>query len=390
MYSFLKKREYGLIAPLQLKRAEITKRAYNLELSKTKELALFQRGGVSALQVDCTEQKYLLTGGGDGKVHVFDLDFQNRENKRNEPIGSCERGDRHKYAVTSVSWYPFDTGIFITSSHDTTIKVWDTNTMKPEYEFALESRVNCQAISPIASHCLVASAAAEPRVRLCDLNNGAFTHTLTGHSGSVLSCTWSTTQEFILYSGGDDRTIRVWDIRRAASCLMSLDQDNAVDRDPLSDTNFAHGRGVNGLVMTKDGQFLVSLGLDEKIRLWDTATGHNTFVNYGTAFRNRYYFYLTAAISDQDVWPPLLYIPSDDRQVLLYKLLDGQLVRRLKGAYGRVTSVATRHAFQEIYSGSNANDILIWEPSLEGTKILDEFEEDDLDAWSASDEEAEA
>ena len=38
--------------------------------------------------------------------------------------------DRHKYAVTSVSWFPFDTGMFVTSSYDTTIKVWDTNEMK--------------------------------------------------------------------------------------------------------------------------------------------------------------------------------------------------------------------------------------------------------------------
>ena len=40
------------------------------------------------------------------------------------------REDQHKYAVTSASWYPFDTGMFVTSSYDTTIKVWDTNTMK--------------------------------------------------------------------------------------------------------------------------------------------------------------------------------------------------------------------------------------------------------------------
>lgn len=40
------------------------------------------------------------------------------------------RIDRHKYSVTSVTWYPFDTGMFVTSSYDTTIKVWDTNSMK--------------------------------------------------------------------------------------------------------------------------------------------------------------------------------------------------------------------------------------------------------------------
>lgn len=44
MYSFMKKREYGVLNPLRLERAETTRRAYNLQLSKSKELALSHRG----------------------------------------------------------------------------------------------------------------------------------------------------------------------------------------------------------------------------------------------------------------------------------------------------------------------------------------------------------
>ncbi|KAI9483338.1 MAG: WD40-repeat-containing domain protein [Benjaminiella poitrasii] len=385
MYSFIKKREYGLINPLKLERAVITKRIYSIQLSKTKELALSHRGGVNSMRLENIEQRYLLTGGGDGKVHVFDLAMIPVDHSKNEPIASAARGERHKYAVTSVSWYPFDTGMFITSSYDTTIRVWDTNTMKSAYVFELESRVNCQAMSSIASHCLVASAATEPRIRLCDLNSGAFTHSLTGHSGPVLSCIWSTNHEYMLYSGGMDGAIRVWDIRRASSCLMSLDQDNTIDRDPLAETNKAHGKGVNGLTVTGDGRYLVSLGLDERIRLWDTKTGHNAFVNYGSSWRNRFKLCLQAAVSGPDVWPPLLFIPSDDRQVLVYSLLDGILIRRLKGAYGRVICIEKREAYQEFYSGSNGGEILIWEPPINEENIP-ELDEADLDAWSASEE----
>ncbi|KAK4520579.1 uncharacterized protein ATC70_006456 [Mucor velutinosus] len=386
MYSFMKKREYGVLNPLRLERAETTRRVYSLQLSKDKELALSHRGGVNSIKIETIEQRYLLSGGGDGKVHVFDLQAMPAEHMRNEPIASTARMDRHKYAVTSVSWFPFDTGMFVTSSYDTTIKVWDTNEMKPAYEFDMEARVNCQSMSPIASHSLVASAASEPRIRLCDLNSGAFTHSLTGHSGSVLACTWSLNQEYILYSGGDDRTIRVWDIRRASSCLMSLDQDNAAMRDPLAETNTAHGKGVNGLTMTPDGRYLVSLGLDEKIRLWNTESGKNTFVNYGSSWRNRFKLHMEATVSSADVWPPLLYIPSDDRQVLVYRLLDGVLVQRLKGAYGRVICVEKRDAYQEYYSGSNGGEILVWEPPIQGD-TLDTMEDVDLDAWSVSETE---
>ncbi|CAO3663371.1 unnamed protein product [Rhizopus microsporus] len=377
MYGFIKKRQYGLIRPIRLERAETTKRVYDLELSRTKEFALSHRGGVTCIRIDNSEQRYLLSGGGDGKVHIYDLDSMT---EKNEPIASAARMDQHKYAVTSLSWYPADNGLFVTSSYDSTIKVWDTNEMKAVEEFNMECRVHCQAMSSIANHSLVASAAAEPRIRLCDLANGSFTHSLTGHSGSVMSCVWSTNQEYVLYSGGSDGTIRVWDIRKASSCLMSLDQNNAVDQNPLGETNSAHGRGINGLTVTDDGRFLVSLGLDEKIRLWNTQSGHNTFVNYGSSWRNRFKLCLQPALSSPDVWPPLLYIPSDDRQVLVYRLIDGMLVKRLKGAYGRVTSVENRVSHQQLYSGSNAGDLLVWEPPAMIAAV--EEREVDADEWS--------
>ena len=36
----------------------------------------------------------------------------------------------HKFSVETVQWFPFDTGMFISSSFDKTMKVWDTETLK--------------------------------------------------------------------------------------------------------------------------------------------------------------------------------------------------------------------------------------------------------------------
>lgn len=33
----------------------------------------------------------------------------------------------HRYQVTSLVWYPVDTGLFVTGSADQDVKVWDTN-----------------------------------------------------------------------------------------------------------------------------------------------------------------------------------------------------------------------------------------------------------------------
>lgn len=36
----------------------------------------------------------------------------------------------HKFSVETVQWYPYDTGMFVSSAFDKTMKVWDTETLK--------------------------------------------------------------------------------------------------------------------------------------------------------------------------------------------------------------------------------------------------------------------
>ncbi|KAI9314719.1 WD40-repeat-containing domain protein [Dichotomocladium elegans] len=161
MYSFLKKREYGDLRPTKFIRAEATKRAYSLQLSPFKQVERIHRGPVQSIKIERIEQRYMLSGGADGLIHVYDLNasFSNEDDYPSiiKPLQSVSRQHRHHYAVTSISWYPFDTGIFISSSFDQSIRVWDTNSMTPACSFQLDSRIYCQAISSIASHCLVAS-----------------------------------------------------------------------------------------------------------------------------------------------------------------------------------------------------------------------------------------
>ncbi|KAI9275939.1 WD40-repeat-containing domain protein [Phascolomyces articulosus] len=130
---------------------------------------------------------------------------------------------------------------------------------------------------------------------------------------------------------------------------MSLDQHNTDSSDPLADKNKVHGAGSNGLCFSGDSERLITLDLDEKIRMWDAYTGRNTL-------------YMEATVPGSDVCPLLLYVPSDDQQVLVYELNTGRLSRRLKGVYGRVTCVEKRASHQELYSGSMDCEILVWEP----------------------------
>ena len=76
----------------------------------------------------------MLSGASDGSAAVFDIQ-QTADVEAGGVIArhKClfvvgkHHNHGHKYAVTSVVWYPIDTGLFVTGSFDHYVKVWDTN-----------------------------------------------------------------------------------------------------------------------------------------------------------------------------------------------------------------------------------------------------------------------
>jgi DNA excision repair protein ERCC-8 len=126
-----------------------------------------------------------------------------------------------------IQWWPFDNGMFVTSSFDGHVNVWDPNSMEQVYSFDMKSKLYSMDISsaPPASP-LVATASDHPLIRLLDLRTTSSTHTLSGHEGRVHAVKWSPTNSNLLASGGSDGTIRIWDIRRSRACVTSLDMQN--------------------------------------------------------------------------------------------------------------------------------------------------------------------
>ncbi|GJJ70795.1 DNA excision repair protein ERCC-8 [Entomortierella parvispora] len=380
--------ELGLAQPGSFQKRFLSSRLLSIVLDPTTSVSREHAGAVNTVDIEEAEGRYLLSGGGDGNIHLYDLDVSEREERRVIHSMADAHGSygAHKGGISRVRWYPFDNGMFTSSSFDSSIKVWDTNTMEVACTFDLNNKVYSHAMSSKATHGLIAAASADPRIRLCDLRTGAFTHSLAGHRGTVLTIEWSPRHEYLLASGSTDTTIRLWDIRKSTSCLCSLDLHNS-NSPPLAETNSAHTRTVNGLNFTPDGLHLISVGHDDKMRLWNIYTGQNTLTNYGTLMRNQFVNNLTPLISPLSVFggsPSYVFQPSDDRSILMFDLLDGSLVKRLKGSYGRVIALAWRPRTQEIYSAGNDHDILVWAPksSNQDTAIRAIA---DQDTWSDSD-----
>ncbi|KAF9359565.1 DNA excision repair protein ERCC-8 [Mortierella sp. NVP85] len=110
-------------------------------------------GAVNTIDIEEAEGRYLISGGGDSHIHVYDLEESEREERRViKSIASSHGG-----GISRVRWYPFDNGMFTTSSFDSTIKAWDTNAMEVATTFDLENKVYSHAMSSKATHGLIAS-----------------------------------------------------------------------------------------------------------------------------------------------------------------------------------------------------------------------------------------
>lgn len=254
----------------------------------------------------------------------------------------CRGTGGHKFGITALTFYPFDSLAFLSSSYDHFLKIFDSTTMSASASFDLSSVVYSHAISPIASHLLVACATQHPAVRLVDLRSGAATQALVGHtSGSVHSVAWSPMDEHILASGGSDGTVRLWDVRKGSSGLGVLDMEDSIGiagDDRLGTIarrrmrGKAHNGLVNGLLWTADGKTLVSAGQDERIRVWDMAVGANTLANFGPLIRNANASTLSMTAAPRPylrTGSDILFYPNGG-EILTYEMFEGQLLKRSK------------------------------------------------------------
>lgn len=362
--------------------------------------------GVNALSIDRFEGKILLSGGADASIKIWDLDQipTGASEYTFRPTGIVPRNaSAHKYGITHLSFYTFDSAAFLSSSYDHHVKLYSTESLQVSADFDLNSIVYSHAVSPIAQHLLVACATQHPAVRLVDLRSGASTHSLAGHHRAILSVAWHPNIDHILASGCVDGTVRLWDIRKSSGAVGLLDLEDAIGvtithgmaggRSRVSAK--AHSGAVNGLTWTDNGNYIISAAHDERIRVWDAATGGNTLASFGPTIKNGHLSSLPLVVSPTALTPPmkeLLFFPNE-KEILVFELHEGRLLKRLKvpgptvaavrsrtgerNIRNRITALAWREPVDGIYSAHSDGLIRAWIPRTEEDVELDREEEEE-------------
>ncbi|GAB7332895.1 hypothetical protein MBLNU13_g04610t1 [Cladosporium sp. NU13] len=360
--------------------------------------------GVSSIAIDRFEGRYLLSGGADSSVAIWDLEATGAA--PGEPIAHLPLSHTARTSTTAslginhVSYFPFDSLAFLTSGYDHHLKIFSSETLQASGKFDLGSTIYKHATSNVASHLLVACCSQHPAVRLVDLRSGASAHSLAGHSGSALTVEWHPKNENILASGATDGSVRLWDIRRSASSLGVLDMDDSIGIAGYDgkgtgarrrERGRAHVGAVNGITWTDDGKYLVSSGTDERMRVWDMATGANTLANFGPTIRNAQNTALQPLLAPSTLTPvgsETIYFPNP-QEILSFDLHAGTLQRRLR-VVGRAaptgpapsmrnlknhtTSLAWRAHNVELYSAHSNGSIRCWRPRTWEDELVEQEE----------------
>lgn len=413
MQSLLLETKLGTITPLKFANI-ITDNYYSSQLYQTAKYDVFpsnchKNALVNCLSLESVDYRFLLSGSGDSSIKLWDLHQQEQIRTENEvdaklnKIHHPRRFDTfdhdnpvtafanvaimparefHKFGVSALEWWPFDTGLFVSSSFDHSVKVWDTNELVPVYSFNLNNRV--YSIDVSGENSLIATASDQPFIRLLDMRSTSSAHTLKGHKGKTLSVKWHPVNQNLLASGGYDGEVRIWDIRQSRNLLCRLDMlttntstsssspSSVVEANLTQQSVKAHLGPVNGLIWDEAGSSLFTAGNDDKIRVWDMISTPyppvNKLINFGPLTRNKYP-QTTPILLNPSGETELQYLlfPSESGEVLIFRTIDGKLVNRLirRGTknVGRTCSMCNGGPFTATYyCGTVDGEILCWKP----------------------------
>ncbi len=240
---------------------------------------------------------WLASGSRDNTIKLWESDTGNET--------QVLRG--HKAEVSAVAFSP-DGQWLLSGSHDRTIKIWRVVTGREAQTLEGHTmQVTAAAFTPDGQ--TVVSASWDRTIRLWNLTTGLTTRILTGHTKGVSSLAVSPAagsalrpahcpQQRWLASGGEDATVKLWDLQTGA----------------LARTFIGHSNSVTSVAFSPDGELLASGCLGRVVIVWKLSTGE-------VVKRLRYenISYNSVAFSPQGQW---LALGSRDLQLWLKAILS--------------------------------------------------------------------
>ncbi len=283
--------------------------------------------------------QHILTGSEDGTAKVWDA-------VRGQEIPTLKG---HDDSVSGIAFSP-DSQRLVTCSRDGRAKVWDTATGRElltlnEAASGGGEVVGLRGVAFSPDGQRIVTGGQEQTAKVWDAATGRELLVLR-HTGVVYSVAFSPDGRRILTGVGErdspDITpgeAKVWDATTGRE-LLTLEHPNV----------------VRSVAFSPDGQRIVTGSGDRTARVWDAATGAETFILSGH----------TGAVNSVAFSPDgrRILTGSRDRTAKVWDAATGQESLTLKGHTGAVRSTVFSPDGQRIVTGSDDRTAKIWEASM--------------------------
>jgi predicted Zn finger-like uncharacterized protein len=160
-------------------------------------------------------------------------------------------------------------------------------------------------------------------------------HVFEGHTASVRSVFLSGGGRYALSGGGEDKTVRLWEVA-TGRCLRIFK---------------GHTDQVWSVCLSSDGRYALSASRDKTLRLWEAATGRCL-----RAFEGHEDYVFSVCLSDDG-----RYALSGSKDVRLWELRTGRCLRTFERHSESVWSVCLSGDGRYALSGSQDSTLRLWE-----------------------------
>jgi WD40 repeat protein len=305
----------------------------------------------------------LASGSDDQTIKLWDIE-----------TGRCIRTFQgYKNLVWSVAFSP--TGNQVASaSEDGIVRIWQVTQEKNDSQPIISQSIACQellghkgrawtvAFSPVGQ--LMASGGDDQTIRLWNVKTGHCLKVLQERSGQVRRVLFSP-QGNLLATNSNDNTVKLWDVSQLYPEPLG-ERQFSEKRSPSPSvsrlrTLQGHSRRVYGIAFSPNGQHLITGSEDQTVRLWDVATGECLQVLSG---HDRFVLtvaYLTGKKLGKKLSPNLIASGSDDQTIRLWNALTGECLQVLTGHTGWVQTLAFSPDGIWLASGSTDMTIKLWD-----------------------------
>eukprot|EP01038_Epipyxis_sp_PR26KG_P014582 gene14582-19583_t len=241
----------------------------------------------------------------------------------------------HEAGVTSVCFSSDDSKI-ASSSHDNTIRIW--NSFTGQLLNTIEGRSGIDATSICFNYdgSRIVSGSNDKTVRIWDVVTGEVINELVGHSNHVNSVSFNYDGSRIV-SGSWDNTIRIWDVITGEVMNVLV----------------GHTNRVNSVCFNYDGSRILSSSHDMTIRIWDATTGQViiTLLGHSNGVQSVCFNYDGSRVVSG----------SYEATIRIWDVTTGEVISKLVGHSSSVNSVCFNPDGSRIVSGSYDNTIRIWD-----------------------------